>query len=97
MEQHLIEQLNAMGWKQLGVGAIFVALEVITIIYFYKHIQSQSKEQLSMIEKVQTALTTSTKAVESAQKSNEEVCEVVESLNRAQTEFIAYLRGRDSK
>ena len=96
MEQAMLEQVNALAWKQLGVGAIFLILEIWTIIYFYRHILSQQKDAKETNEKLHSALASSTEVVKSIQKSNETLSEAMELMMRSQSEFISYLKGRDS-
>lgn len=96
MEQLLLEQANALAWKQLGVAAIFLALEIWTIIYFYRHILAQQKDAKETNEKLHSALAMSTEVVKSIQKSNDTLGEAMELMMRSQSEFISYLKGRDS-
>lgn len=96
MEQHLIDQVAALGWKQLGVAAIFVILEVLTIVYFYKHIQAQQKETVELTGKVQQALTMSVEVIRTSQTTNEALKKSVDEMIDNQSQFISYLKGRDS-
>jgi DNA-directed RNA polymerase specialized sigma54-like protein len=96
MEQVLLEQFNAAAWKQLGVAAIFLILEIWTIIYFYRHILTQQKDAKESAEKLHQALTMSTEVNRSIQNSNDTLRNAMELLIRSQSEFISYLKGRDS-
>ncbi len=96
MEQHLIDQIASLGWKQLGVSAIFLIMEVLTIIYFYKHIQSQQKETVELTGKVQQALTMSVEVIRNSQAANDSLKRSVDEMIDSQNQFISYLKGRDS-
>jgi len=82
---------------KLGIGALFLAMYLVTIGMLIKNMKEQQKETKEMTQKVITALEASTTTVQQCVKVLDHVNSAVDNLSRQTTEFVAYLRGRDSR
>jgi len=81
--------------KDFGVAALFIAMYLTTIFYFYKDLIGQKKEMRETVEKVSAALEHATRAIETSNDTGENVVRGLSDVKSQTSEFIAYLKGRD--
>jgi F0F1-type ATP synthase membrane subunit b/b' len=81
--------------RDFGVAALFIAMYLTTIFYFYKDLLSQKKELRETTERVSTALEHATRAIETSNDTGETVVKGLAEVKAQTSEFIAYLKGRD--
>lgn len=84
------------GYERLGLAFIFMVAEIFTIIYFYKDIREQRDKSERNMERLHTALAASTEVNRAVVESNEEVKKFIVDANQRQSDFVSFLKGRDS-
>lgn len=82
---------------KLGIGALFLAMYLVTIGMLIKNMKEQQKDTKEMMQKVITALESSTTTIQRFGQLLDHVNTAVDNLSRQTNEFVAYLRGRDSR
>ncbi len=90
----IVELLKA--YKDYGAGAIFMALYIVTIVYFYKELKENKAETAKITERVVTALDKSSESIERTVQVLSNVGKSLDQNTKETAEFIAFVRGRDS-
>ena len=82
--------------QDMGVAALFIAMYLFTIWYFYKELKSSKADATAMVEKVTTSLDKSSRATEDETKALDGVKASLDETRGQTREFLAFLRGRDA-
>ncbi len=82
-------------YKDYGVAGLFIALELLTVFFFYKELKSSKKEMVDMTVQVTTVADKAANAIEEMNKASMDVKTGMDQLKSQNNEFISFLRGRD--
>ncbi len=83
-------------YKDVGVAGLFLAENLILLYFFYKELKSSKAETVAMIERVVSALDTSSSASENNADVLKSVGVSLDTNTKQTGEFIAFVRGRDA-
>lgn len=82
-------------YKDYGVAGLFIALELITVYFFYKELKNSKAEVVVMTEKVITVADKAANAIQEISRTSSEVKSGIDQMRSQNIEFISFLKGRD--
>ena len=89
----IIELLKV--YKDFGTAALFIALLLITVYFFYKELKASKQEVVAMTEKMTTVADKSAAAIVDINKTCGELKESLDEVRTQNNEFVSFLKGRD--
>jgi len=82
-------------YKDLGVAALFIALYLVTVYFFYKELKNSKDEVVVMTEKVTAVLDKAATAITEMNKTTRDGKDSIDQLRNQNEQFLSFLRGRD--
>ncbi len=82
-------------YKDFGIATFFIALELGTVFFFYKHLNKSKDDAVTTTEKVITALDKASNALLESSRASGEIKDGMDHMRTQNNEYIAFLKGRD--